>query len=174
MAFQFSFSRSDRHPWLNPKEMLLVSCRRRRTHEQLTVTAVGFPVWHFFLNPSRASPAGVAGLPLAQNLCAVLWTFSGAGPSTIMHEAPNLYGNYQGIPVAIPRKFFGRTRDFYLTEYIQTETADLDLSSPGTPPAESLPVGVSSVLMQRPARLQRQLSRKAKGRQNREKARRII
>ena len=121
MAFQFSFSRSDRHPWLNPKEMLLVSCRRRRTHEQLTVTAVGFPVWHFFLNPSRASPAGVAGLPLAQNLCAALWTFSGAGPSTIMHEAPNLYGNYQGIPVAIPRKFFGRTRDFYLTEYIQTE-----------------------------------------------------
>ena len=154
--------------------MPLVSCRRRRTHEQLTVTAVGFPVWHFFLNPSRASPAGVAGLPLAQNLCAVLWTFSGAGPSTIMHEAPNLYGNYQGIPVAIPRKFFGRTRDFYLTEYIQTETADLDLSSPGTPPAESLPVGVSSVLMQRPARLQRQLSRKAKERQNREKARRII
>lgn len=69
--------------------MPLVSCRRRRTHEQLTVTAVGFPVWHFFLNPSRASPAGVASLPLAQNLCAALWTFSGAGPSTIMHEAPS-------------------------------------------------------------------------------------
>ena len=68
--------------------MPLVSCRRRRTHEQLTVVTVGFPVWHFFQNPSRASPVGVAGLPPAQNLRAAFWTFRGAGPSTIMHEAP--------------------------------------------------------------------------------------
>ena len=60
---------------------------------------------------------------------------------------------------------------FFMIHLFQTETADLDLSSPGTPPAESLPVGMSSVLMPRLARLQRQLSRKAKGSQNREKAR---
>ena len=90
------------------------------------MVTVGFPVWHFFQNPSRASPVGVAGLPPAQNLRAAFWTFRGAGPSTIMHEAPEkeaipgtfedclIYTNYdlfKKIKVTDPGNLVEQTHD---------------------------------------------------------------
>ena len=43
----------------------------------------------FLSEPVKGVPLrGGRRLPLAQNLRAAFWTFSGAGPSTIMHEAP--------------------------------------------------------------------------------------